>query len=148
MQFLGRTEFGLSIMAVERHTHTHTKYTQIAENKKNTYKMQSLPLVSCSPAFPLKPRDGREWLKLVRINLINKCIFFSKQKETPSLLLASNGRRQEQSVQDGGSSSSPKNIWSHQPHFVHCVRNTRLKLLSSNVYPRSFDRCWQTSTET
>lgn len=43
--------------------------------------MQSLPLVSCSPAFPLKPRDGREWLKLVRINLINKCIFFSKQKK-------------------------------------------------------------------
>lgn len=75
--------------------------------------MQSLPLVSCSPAFPLKPkeaRDGREWLKLVRINLINKCIFFSKQKKTPSLLLASNCTRQEQSVQDGGSSSSPKNI--------------------------------------
>lgn len=81
MQFLGRTEFGLSIMAVERHTHEiHTN----CENKKNTYKMQSLPLVSCSPAFPLKPkeaRDGREWLKLVRINLINKCIFFSKQKK-------------------------------------------------------------------
>lgn len=79
MQFLGRTEFGLSVMAVERHTHPHTRYTIHAKVKQT--KMQSSPLATGLLARKRGTRR-RKWLKLVRINLTNKC--FSKQNtKTP-----------------------------------------------------------------
>lgn len=67
MQFLGRTEFGLSVMAVERHT--HTRYTPKWKNKQkcnHCRSTRSLPRVPARIARGLE----RDWLKLVRINLI------------------------------------------------------------------------------
>lgn len=63
MQFLGRTEFGLSVMAVERHTRYTPKW-ETYNNKKHT-KMQSLPhSIRALPRVPAnRARENeREWL--------------------------------------------------------------------------------------
>lgn len=68
MQFLGRTEFGLSVMAVERHTR-YTPRWETLNNKKKTYKdaiiaahsFRTLPHVFHS-ANRARWEIEREWL--------------------------------------------------------------------------------------
>lgn len=122
MQFLGRTEFGLSVMAVER----HTRYTQMRKKAKRIHiKCNHCRSFRALPRFRSKKtnetREGREWLKLVRINLINKCICFSKKTKTHHLyysLLTLDDKNNQSKL--AAAAKTPKR--SHQPHYVHCAK--------------------------